>query len=130
LSRLKTCNQLLCFSPAGDFIAGLDKGRLILYYDYNMNIQMVSVTDVQRNFKNILDNLVPKNPTLVIRDSTPRAVILSFEEYKRLTQLEREALKKEISMVMDVLSKKNAKFSDEEINRDIEYARKHARGSY
>jgi len=91
---------------------------------------MVSVTDVQRNFKNILDNLVPKNPTLVIRDSTPRAVILSFEEYKRLTQLEREALKKEISMVMDVLSKKNAKFSDEEINRDIEYARKHARGSY
>ena len=31
-----------------------------------MNTQMVSVTQVQRDFKNILTNLVPKNPTLII----------------------------------------------------------------
>lgn len=91
-----------------------------------MNTQMVSVTDVQRNFKSILDNLVSKSPTLVIRDSAPEAVILSFEEYKRLAELEKEILKKTVLANMEYLHRKNAHFSDAKIDRDIEYAKKHA----
>ena len=94
-----------------------------------MNTQMVSVTDVQRNFKNILDNLVSKSPTLVIRDSIPEAVLMSFEEYKRLMNLERDIIKKKVLANMDRLAELNKHFSDEEIDRDIEYAKKYAPSS-
>jgi len=94
-----------------------------------MNTQMVSVTDVQRNFKYILDNLVSQNPTLILRDSVAEAVLLSFEEYKRLVNLEKDILKMKVLANMDQLHKKNKNFSDEEIDRDIEYAKKHAPSS-
>ncbi|HCR36257.1 hypothetical protein A2130_04975 [Candidatus Woesebacteria bacterium GWC2_33_12] len=91
-----------------------------------MNTQMVTVTDIQRNFKHILDNLVPKNPTVVLRDSVAEAVIISFSEYKRLANLEKELLKNEMFAMMDEMHDKNKHFTDEEIDRDIEYAKKHA----
>lgn len=90
---------------------------------------MVSVTDIQRNFKYILDNLVPKNPTLILRDSVAEAVLLSFEEYKRLANLEKKLLKQKILSTLDELHEKNKKFSDAEIDRDIAYAKKHAPSS-
>lgn len=87
---------------------------------------MVTVTQIQRNFKHILDNLVPKNPTLIIRDSIPEAVILSFEEYKRLSNLEKDVLKMQVLANLDLIHDKNKNISKEEIDRDIEYAKKHA----
>ena len=87
---------------------------------------MVTVTDIQRNFKHILDNLVPKNPTVVLRDSVAEAVIISFSEYKRLANLEKELLKNDMLSMMDEIHNKNKHFTDEEIDRDIEYAKKHA----
>lgn len=94
-----------------------------------MNTQMVSVTDVQRNFKSILDNLVSQNPTLILRDSAPEAVLLSFEEYKRLANLEKKLLKNEIFTIMQDLAVKNKEISFEELDKDIEYAKKHAPSS-
>lgn len=91
-----------------------------------MNTQMVSVTDIQRNFKHILDNLVSKSPTVVLRDSTAEAVIMSFEEYKRLLNLEKDILKMQVLADMEYLHEMNKDFTDEEIDKDIEYAKKHA----
>ena len=94
-----------------------------------MNTQMVTVTDIQRNFKHILDNLVPKNPTVVVRDSVAEAVIVSFSEYKRLANLEKDIIKMKVLANIDYLHEKNKHFTEEEINRDIEYAKKHASSS-
>lgn len=91
-----------------------------------MDTQMVSVTDIQRNFKHILDNLVSKNPTIILRDSVAEAVILSFEEYKRLANLEKDILKMKVLENLDYMHEKNKDISSEEIDRDIEYAKKHA----
>lgn len=87
---------------------------------------MVTVTDIQRNFKHILDNIVSKNPTVVIRDSVAEAVIVSYSEYKRLANLEKDIIKMKVLANIDYLHEKNKHFSDEEIDRDIEYAKKHA----
>lgn len=87
---------------------------------------MVSVTDIQRNFKHILDNLVSKSPTVVLRDSTAEAVIMTFEEYKRLLNLEKDILKMQVLNDMEYLHEMNKDFTDEEIDKDIEYAKKHA----
>lgn len=90
---------------------------------------MISVTDLQRNSKRVLAK-VARNPLIILRDSVPEAVLISIEEYKRLAELEKAILKKELSRIMDDLSRKNAEFSDEEIDRDIEYAKKHAPSGY
>lgn len=90
---------------------------------------MVTVTDIQRNFKHILDNLVPKNPTVVVRDSIAEAVIVSFSEYKRLANLEKDILTMKVLADMDYLAEKNKNISFEELDRDIEYAKKHAPSS-
>ena len=89
---------------------------------------MVSVTDLQRNFKKALDSIAA-SPLIVLRDSVPEAVIVSIEEYKRLTNLEKDILKMEVLSNIDYLSGKNKNISDKEIDRDIEYAKKHAPGS-
>lgn len=91
---------------------------------------MVTVTDIQRNFKHILDNLVPKSPTVVLRDSVAEAVIMSFQEYKRLANLEKDILKMQVLADIDYMHEKNKHFTDEEINKDIEYAKKHASRNY
>jgi len=93
-----------------------------------MNTQMVSVTDLQRNSKRVLAEAA-QNPLIVVKDSVPEAVLMSFEEYKRLMNLERDILKKKVLANMDRLAELNKHFSDEEIDRDIEYAKKHAPSS-
>ncbi len=95
-----------------------------------MNTQMVSVTDIQRNFKHILDNLVSKSPTVVLRDSTAEAVIMTFEEYKRLLNLEKDILKMQVLADLDYLAEKNKDISFEELDKDIEYSKKHASRNY
>lgn len=91
-----------------------------------MNTQVVTITNIQKNFKHILDNLVSKNPTVVLCDGVAEAVIVSFSEYKRLANLEKELLKNEMFTIMDKMHEKNKCFTDEEIDKDIEYAKKHA----
>lgn len=86
---------------------------------------MVTVTDVQRNFRHILDNLVSKNPTIVLRNNVAEAVIISFSEYKRLANLEKGLLKNEMFTMMNEMYEKNRHFTDEEIDKDIEYVKKH-----
>lgn len=93
-----------------------------------MNTQMVSVTDMQRNFKKVLAS-VGSNPLFVLKDSVPEAVLVSVEEYKRLVNLEKDILKMAVLNNIDYLSQKNKNFSDKEVDGDIEYARKHVSGN-
>lgn len=45
-----------------------------------MDLQTVTTTQVQRGFGQILDNL--DEPVLVMRDSQPEAVVMTYEDYK------------------------------------------------
>ena len=95
-----------------------------------MNTNIVSTTDLQRNIKSVLEQLDKSGePLIVVRDSKPRAVMMQYGEYKRLSDLEKSLLKKQMMEILEEQAKRNAKFSDEEINRDIEEAIKYARRS-
>lgn len=82
-----------------------------------MNLQTVSATNLQRNIRSVLDNL--NEPTLIIRDSQPVAVIQSVDDYLRAEELKKEVLKKEFSKLMETRSKATKKYSDKEIDRNI-----------
>lgn len=95
-----------------------------------MDTNIVSTTQLQRNIKAVLERLDKSNePLIIVKDSKPKAVMLHYDEYKRLSEMEKNLLKSKMEEILDEMAKKNAKFSDEEINRDIKEAIKHVRRS-
>lgn len=95
-----------------------------------MNSDIVSSTDLQRDIKAVLTRLnVTKQPLIVVRDSKPTAVLLPFSEYRRLSDLEKQLLKAQMEDIWVDMRKRNAGVSDKELNKVIEDAKKHVRGS-
>lgn len=88
-----------------------------------MNSRIVSTTEVQRNFKQVLAKLQSSNePLVVVRDSQPEAVMLPYVEYQRLADLEKSILKVQMDAIWKELEVKNKKISEKEIERDIKEA--------
>ena len=93
-----------------------------------MDMNIVSTTEIQRNFKRVLDRLnATSEPLVVVRDSQPEIVMLPYLEYKRLSEIEKQMVKQQMEMVWEKMRKKNAKVSDKELNADIEEAVRYAR---
>lgn len=92
-----------------------------------MSIQIVSTTQVQRNFKQVLQKLT--SPVLVVRDSSPAAVMLSYPEYQRLVNLEKQAVKQQMADILSSLAEKNTAIPDSQVNADIDQAQCRARRS-
>lgn len=81
-----------------------------------MNLQTVTTTDVQRNFRKILDELA--DPVVVARDSRPTAVIMNYSDYVRMSKLEEEKLDREFERLLDQMQAQNkkTKLSDKELD--------------
>lgn len=90
--------------------------------------QFVRTTDVQRNFKSVLEKLRSSNePVIVLRDSVPEAVMLPYAEYRQLSELKKQEVKTRMEEVWEEMRKHNADVSDEELNADIERAKRYAK---
>lgn len=89
-----------------------------------MSFQIVSTTDIQRRFKDVLARLTSsKDPLMVVRDSEPAAVLVRYDEYQRLATLEQNFLKARMGEILDRLAKKNKTISDRQLDADIKLAR-------
>lgn len=92
-----------------------------------MNINIVSTTELQRNIKKVLEKLNSSTePLVVVRDSQPEAVMVPYAEFKRLSEIEKEMLRKRMEEVWERMRKKNAKVSLKEIDKVIEETKKYA----
>lgn len=90
-----------------------------------MDMNIVSTTEIQRNFKRVLERVkISTEPLVVVRDSNPIAVLLSLDEYKRLVSLEKSNLKKKIEQVLSKMRKRNSKVTNKEIEGVLEEANK------
>ncbi|MBI5620634.1 type II toxin-antitoxin system Phd/YefM family antitoxin [Candidatus Gottesmanbacteria bacterium] len=93
-----------------------------------INTNIISSTDVQRNFTQVLQKLRSSNePLVVVRDSVPAAVMMGYSEYQELITLKKQLLKKKMEEIWDAMRMKNADVSDEELNADIERAKRYAK---
>lgn len=89
-----------------------------------MYTNLINTTDIQRDFKEVMARLSESSePLVVIRDSRPAAVMMSFTEYQRLASLEKKILKDQMKEILKKLSVANKNISDRELNLDIEAAR-------
>jgi prevent-host-death family protein len=87
--------------------------------------KIVGVTELQRRFRAIFDEVVRKNtPVVLTRGSRPEAVLISYEDYLRFQEMQESEVLARFDRVWNRLAELNAGFSDEEISEDIEKARR------
>jgi prevent-host-death family protein len=88
-----------------------------------MNI--ISTSTLQRNIKDVFDKLSQeKNSLIVVRDSIPEAVLVPYDEFLRLADLEKDILKVQMRTILYKMKLKNAKYTLSDIDKDIKYASK------
>ena len=89
-----------------------------------MNNNIISTTDLQRNIKEVMTRLnSSSNPLVVVRDSQPTAVLMSYPEYQRLSGLEKSQLRNQMENILREMTIQNSKVKDEELDADILKAR-------
>lgn len=93
-----------------------------------MNTNIISSTDVQRNFTQVLAKLRSSSePLVVVRDSVPAAVMMEYEAFKRISEVERQLVKAKMELVWASLRRKNKNVSDTQLNRLIAEAKRYAK---
>ncbi len=93
-----------------------------------INTNIISSTQIQRNLTQVLQKLRDSHePLVVVRDSVPAAVMMAYTEYQELATLKKQLLKKKMEEIWDAMRIKNTDVSDEELNADIERAKRYAK---
>ena len=89
-----------------------------------MQPKIVGVTELQRRFRKIFDQVAKKNtPIVLTRGSRPEAALISYEDYLRFQEMKESDVLARFDQVWERLGKLNAKYSEEEIAADIKAAR-------
>jgi len=87
--------------------------------------KIIGVTELQRHFRAVFEDVAERNiPYVLTRGSRPEAVLVSYEEFLRLQDLREQGVRARFDRLTEQLSERNACYSDEEIEADVEAARK------
>lgn len=92
--------------------------------------KIIGVTDLQRRFKAVIDEVrEDRVPYVLTRGSRPEAVILPYDEYVRLEQLDEKEAVYRFDRLLDRMRARNAAVAEEEVAADVRRARAEARGA-
>ncbi len=85
--------------------------------------QIIGVTELQRRFRAVFDD-VTKNgiPYILMRGSKPEAVLIPYEEYLKYKKYSEEEVNQKFDAMVKRLGELNAKYSDGEVEKDVEEA--------
>jgi len=87
--------------------------------------KIIGVTELQRHFRAVFEDVAERNiPYVLTRGSRPEAVLVSYEEFLHLQDLCEQGVRARFDRLTEQLSERNACYSDEEIEADVEAARK------
>lgn len=86
--------------------------------------KIVGVTELQRRFRAIFDEVVHKRtPVVLTRGSRPEAVLIPYQDYLHYQEIQEGEVLARFNQVWDRLSELNDAYSDEEVAANIEAAR-------
>ena len=85
--------------------------------------RIVGVTEFQRGFRAVFDEVVEKNvPCILTRGSRPRAVLISYEDFARFRDLEERAVLARFDELVERMKQRNIDVSDEQLAADVDAA--------
>lgn len=89
--------------------------------------KIIGVTDLQRRFKSVLDDVGKRGiPYVLTRGSRPEAALVPYDEYQRFQEFQESEILNRFDRLADRMATQNARFSDEEVEADIQVAREQA----
>lgn len=90
--------------------------------------KIIGVTDLQRRFKAVIDEVREQRvPYVLTRGSRPEAVILPYDEYVRLEQLDEKEVVYRFDRLLERMRERNEAIAEEEVADDVRRARDEAR---
>ena len=85
--------------------------------------KIIGVTELQRNFRNVLDEVVEQKTSYILtRGSRPEAVLISYEQYRRFVAGNSEEVLARIERLLARMAAENSHYSDEEVEADLREA--------
>jgi prevent-host-death family protein len=92
--------------------------------------KIIGVTDLLRKFKKTFDEVAEEHvPYVLTRGSRPEAALIPYDLYLKFIRADEEGVLKRFDEVSARMAGENAKFSSEEVDRDIKAALKVVRSS-
>ncbi len=90
--------------------------------------KIIGVTELQRNFRRVFDEVAEKRvPYVLTRDSRPEVAMIPYEDFLRFQQSREAQVEARIARLLEKMSKLNADFSDEEVEADLRQAEEESR---
>jgi prevent-host-death family protein len=87
--------------------------------------KIIGVTELQRHFRAIYDEVARRRiPYVLTRGSRPEAVMIAYEDFLRYQQLDEQNVFSRYDRLIHRMATQNAAVGDEEIDADIEAARR------
>ncbi len=85
--------------------------------------KIIGVTELQRRFRAVFDEVVQnRTPYVLTRGSRPEAAIVPYDDYVKYTQAHEEDVHARFEALLKRLEQVNAKYTDAEVERDVEEA--------
>lgn len=91
-------------------------------------LKTVGVTELQRQFRSIFEEVVAGNvPYVLTRDSKPEAVLVSYEEFMRLQE---QDFARRFDELVQRMTEKNAAYTEDEVMNEVKAAIQEVREQY
>lgn len=85
--------------------------------------KIVGVTELQRRFRSIFDEVVKKNiPYILTRGSRPEAALISYDEFLQFQALREQEVLANFDRLTSRLAKQNAALNEDEVAADVSAA--------
>lgn len=92
--------------------------------------KMIGVTDLQRNFKAVLDDVTQrKTPYVLTRDSRPEAVVIPYEAWLEFEAARKASLLARFDTMLDERTTQTKSISDKQVDADVKLAMRDVRGT-
>lgn len=92
--------------------------------------RIIGVTDLQRRFRAVLDDVVGNRvPYVLTRGSRPAAAIIPYEEFAQFLTWKEQDVLREYDRAMARLAESGAAYGDDEVETDVKAAVAEARAA-
>ena len=90
--------------------------------------KIIGVTELQRQFRAVFDEVVKHHvPYVLTRGSRPEAVLVPYEQYLKFAQADEAGVLKRFDALAARMDAVNARYSDAEVEADLQAATKTVR---
>ena len=85
----------------------------------------IAISELEMRLRAVLDSVIQEHiPYVLTHGSYPAAALVPYDDYLRFQQLQEKGILERFDRTQELMARLNADFSDEEVARDVDDARR------